>query len=267
MPRRASPEPRVLGWRTLAAAAGLLLLGYYVVPLLALVATQSPASFLDRIGDPAIADAVVTSLTTATATTALSLALGVPLAYWLAHTDFRGKRVLAAVLVLPLVLPPVVSGILLVTVFGPDGLGGLLHVQFVRTWVGVVLAQTFVASPFVVVTATVAFEEVDDRLREAAWTMGSSSLSTFRRVTLPLAWPGILAGATLTFARAMGEFGATLLVAYYPTTMPVQIWRSFVSSGLDSALPVAALLLAVSLVALLVLRALGVSRRRFGVWG
>lgn len=267
MPRQRSSDRRLFGWRALAAAAGALLAAYYVVPLAALLLTQSPAAVAGRINDPVVAGAVVTSVTTAVTTTALSLLLGVPLAYWLANAEFRWRGLLSAVLVLPLVLPPVVSGILLVTVFGPDGLGGLLGVQFTRTWAGVVLAQTFVASPFVVVTATVAFEDVDDRLREAAWTMGGSPLSAFRRVTLPLAWPGILAGATLTFARAMGEFGATMLVAYYPTTLPVQIWRSFVGTGLDGALPVAAVLLGVSLAALVVLRALDASRHRFGLWG
>ena len=121
----------------------------------------------------------------------------------------------------------------------------------------VVLAQTFVASPFVVVTAKAAFEGVDPALEYASRSLGKGRLTTVRRVTLPLAWPGILAGVTLAFARAMGEFGATIMLAYYPRTMPVQIWVSFTTLGLDEAFPVAAVLVVLSVVTLAVLNALG----------
>ena len=260
--RRRSTERTVAlpgGWRAVAAVAGSLLLAYYAVPLLVLVLAQSPVTLGARLGDPAVVAAATTSLTTAAATTAVSLLLGIPLAYWLATAEFRGKAAVTGLLVLPLVLPPVVSGILLVAVVGPDLIGGLVGIRLTRTWVGVVLAQTFVASPFVVVTATAAFEDVDRRVVEASRSLGHGPVGTFRRVTLPLAWPGILAGATLTFARAMGEFGATMLVAYYPTTMPVAIWRAFVGRGLDAALPVATVLLVVSLAALVLMRVLGLS--------
>ncbi len=268
MPRRSRDRRRSLpvGWPVVAVVAGVLLLAYYVVPLATLAFAQSPAAVARRLADPAVRDAAWTSVTAATATTLLSLVFGVPLAYWLATADFRGKALVTGLLVLPIVLPPVVSGILLVAVVGPAGLGGLVGVQLSRTWVGVVLAQTFVASPFVVVTAIATFEGVDRQLVEAARTLGDGPVATFRRVTLPLAWPGILAGATLTFARAMGEFGATMIVAYYPQTLPVAIWRSFIGHGLDDAVPVATVLLAVSLVALVGLRVLGGGRRDGPVW-
>lgn len=266
---RNTSERRVtlpVGWRGVAAVAGGLLLAYYVVPLLVLLVSQSPAAVRNGLADPTVQAAAFTSVTTASATTGISLVLGVPLAYWLANADVRGKNVLLGVLVLPLVLPPVVSGILLVSMIGPTGLGGALGVELTRTWVGVVLAQTFVASPFVVVTAMAAFEGIDRHLVEASRTLGHGPAATFRRVTLPLAWPGILAGATLTFARAIGEFGATMLVAYYPTTMPVAIWQQFVGRGFDAALPVAAILLAVSLVALVVVRVAGTAGGRWPLW-
>ncbi|WP_199242221.1 ABC transporter permease subunit, partial [Halorubrum sp. SD626R] len=115
-----------------------------------------------------------------------------------------------------------------------------------RSLAGVVLAQTFVASPFVVVTAKAAFESVDRTLEHASRSLGKSRLTTARNVTLPLAGPGILAGVTLAFARAIGEFGATMMMAYYPRTMPVQIWVSFVELGLDNAYPVAILLVLIA---------------------
>jgi molybdate/tungstate transport system permease protein len=158
--------------------------------------------------------------------------------------------------VLPLVLPPVVSGMLLLTVIGPSGLGGLTDLALTRSLLGVVAAQTFVASPFFVVTAKAAFDGIDDRLEEASRSLGRDWVGTMRSVTIPLAKPGLLAGLVLTFARAMGEFGATMMLAYYPRTLPVQIWASFISDGLDAALPVAVVLLGVALGTLLVVHAL-----------
>jgi len=247
-------------WRYVAAVAGALLLALYLLPVLALAVARPPGAVLARLGDPRVLDAVGTSLLTASIATAVATALGVPLAYWLSRLDGRLAAVLTGVVVLPLVLPPVVAGILLVAVFGPGGLApvdAIAGVQFSRSTLGIVVAQTFVASPFVVVTATAAFDRVDPALAEAARSLGHGPAATFRNVTLPLARPGVLAGVTLTFARSMGEFGATMLVAYYPRTVPVAIWRAFVSDGLSAALPLAAVLLAVSLAALLALRALG----------
>jgi len=120
-----------------------------------------------------------------------------------------------------------------------------------------VLAQTFVSSPFVVVTAKTAFESVDRSLEYAARSLGKDRLTTFRKVTLPLSWPGILAGITLAFARSIGEFGATVMLAYYPRTMPVQIWVSFTTMGLESAFPVAVVLLGIAVATLVVLNVLG----------
>ena len=168
---------------------------------------------------------------------------------------------MTALVVLPLVLPPVVSGMVLLTVVGPETLLGRLAaaggVPLTRSLVGIVLAQTFVASPFVVVTAKAAFEGVDRHLEHASRSLGESRLATFRRVTLPLAWPGIIAGITLAFARAIGEFGATIMLAYYPRTMPVQIWVSFTTLGLENAFPVAVVLVGIAVATLVVLETLG----------
>ncbi|WP_323675984.1 ABC transporter permease [Halorubellus sp. PRR65] len=251
---------RTVDWPVVAAALGVALLALYALPVLALAVATPPGELLARLSEPATLRAVGNSLLTATAATAVATAFGVPLAYWLSRTGGRLATAVTGVVVLPLVLPPVVAGILLVAVFGPNGLAptaSTFGVEFTRSYLGIVAAQTFVASPFVVVTATAAFDRVDPSLADAARTLGHGELATFRRVVLPLAWPGVLAGITLTFARSMGEFGATMLVAYYPRTVPVQIWRAFVGDGLDSALPLAAVLLAVSLVVVVGLHLLG----------
>jgi molybdate/tungstate transport system permease protein len=255
-----SRPDRRLGWRQVSLALGALLVLYYVVPLVALAGTVSPATLAASVTDPTVRAAATTSVLASLASTALAAVFGVPLAYWLANTDGRLGQALLVVVVIPLVLPPVVSGMLLVGLLGQGSL--LAGLGLTRSLAGVVLAQTFVASPLVVVTARTAFTGVDDELRETARTLGCTPYETFRRVALPLARPGIVAGLALGFARAMGEFGATMLVAYYPRTLPVQVWVSFTTAGLDAAFPVALVLLVVSLAVLALVTALGTLPRR-----
>lgn len=240
---------------------GGLLLMYYLVPLGALFVAEPPAQVIARLGDADVTQAASVSFGAAAVTAAVSLLFGVPLAYALARTEQAWTRAVTALVVVPLVFPPIVSGMLLLTVFGPNSLiGGLAvdaGVPFTRSFVAIVLAQTFVASPFVVITAKTAFEGVPRAYEYASRSLGTSPWSTFRRVTLPLAWPGILAGATLAFARAIGEFGATLMMAYYPRTLPVQIWVAFTTLGLDAAFPIALLLAALAFAALILLHIVG----------
>lgn len=238
-----------------------MLLCYYVVPLVALFTNQPSDGLLRQLTAPAVVSAATTSLTAAVASVTVATALGIPLAYWLARADGTLQTLVTALIVLPLVLPPIVSGMLLLTVVGPDTFLGDLAagngLPLTRSLVGVVLAQTFVASPFVVVTAKTAFEGVDPNLTEASRSLGETGFATFRRVILPLAWPGVLSGITLAFARSMGEFGATIMLAYYPRTLPVQIWVSFTTSGLDSVFPVASILVGLAVTTLVTLNVLG----------
>jgi len=244
-------------WVTIAVGLGGLLLVYYGLPLVSLFFSASPGAVGSRLADPTVQSAALTSVASASLTTLISTVLGLPLAYWLARADSPWTSVILAVVVLPLVLPPTVGGVVLLTVIGPNTLLGetaaAAGIPLTRSLTGVVLAQLFVASPFVVVTGKAAFERVDRRLEHASRSLGKSRWATARHVTLPLAGPGILAGVTLTFARAIGEFGATTVVAYYPRTLPIQIWVSFQSLGLDSAYPIAILLVVLALVALLIL--------------
>ena len=263
LPTRSRTDVAVerLDWLSVACLLGAVLLCFYLVPLLSLVFSQSPGAVLGRLTSPDVVSAATTSLVAAGTSAAVAAVFGLPLAYWLARADGRVKALVTALVVLPLVLPPVVSGMVLLTVVGPNTLLGELAasggLRLTRSLAGVVLAQTFVASPFVVVTAKAAFESVDRSLEHASRSLGKSRLATVRRVTLPLAWPGILAGITLAFARAIGEFGATLMLAYYPRTMPVQIWVSFTTLGLENAFPVAVVLVGVAVATLVVLDALG----------
>jgi molybdate/tungstate transport system permease protein len=244
-------------WLAVALVLGGLLVLYYLVPMISLFLSVSPGEVLARIDNPVVVDAALTSVKSAVMSTVIATIFGMPLAYWLSRAETRLTNAILGVVVLPLVLPPTVAGIVLLTVFQPSApLGQVLvavGLEPTRSLTGIVLAQTFVASPFMIVTAKAAFDGVPRQLEHASRSLGKGRLVTFGRVTLPLAWPGIVAGITLTFARAMGEFGATTIMAYFPLTMPVQIYRAFTSFGLDGAFPVAILLVVISVAVLVIL--------------
>ncbi|PCR90816.1 ABC transporter permease [Natrinema ejinorense] len=232
------------------ALLGAVLLAYFVVPVAVFLLRMRAVDLVAGLTDPTIQDAIRTSLVTAPVSTTIATVFGVPLAYVLSRGSFRGKRLVEALVLLPLVVPPIVGGVMLLTVVGrytPIGAAAVaLGMPLTGSHAGVVLAQTFVAAPFLVVTARAGFDGVDPRLEEAARTMGYGPLRTIRLVSLPLARNAIAAGIVLTFVRAIGEFGATMMVAYSPRTMPVQIRVSFIARGIDAIVPIALALLAIA---------------------
>ncbi len=246
--------------------SGLLLL-YLLLPVAGLLPRLAASTIRDWL-QPDVLAAVAVSLQTATAAILLLALVGIPLAYLLARCDFYGKGLVNLLVHLPLAVPPVVSGILLLMVFGPYApVGGLLEgfgVLLTDNLPAIVAAQVFVASPFVVVAARAAFEAVDPTLEQAAATLGQSPWQVFWRVALPLAWPAIRSGITLSWVRALGEFGATVVVAYHPHSLPVLAWVRFSGSGLDSAVPLVVLMLAVAVLGVAIsgsLARLGSGRR------
>ena len=247
-------------WQLLVPALlGLLLL---VLPLAGLLARAPWSTLADRIGDPAVGQALRLSLLTATASMLVCLVLGIPLAWLLARSTIPGRRVLRALVTVPLVLPPVVGGIALLTALGRTGIaGGWLDETFgfrlAFTTPGVVLAQSFVALPFLVLAVEGALRSADARFDDVAATFGASRWQTFSRVTLPLAGPGVVSGAILAWARALGEFGATITFnGSYPgttRTMPLTIYAAR-NSDFDAAILLSLLLLVVSVTILALLR-------------
>jgi molybdate transport system permease protein len=201
-------------------------------------------------------------LVTASLATALSLVLGVPLAWLLARARFPGRRLLRALITVPLVLPPVVGGVALLLALGRRGILG----QYLDSWfgitlpfttAGVVLAEAFVAMPFLVLSVEGALRAADPRFEDAAATLGASGWTTFRRVTLPLVAPGIAAGSVLAWARALGEFGATITFAgNFPgttQTMPLAVYLALQDDP-QAAIVLSLVLLAVSIAVLAALR-------------
>ena len=241
-----------------AALAALFLL----LPLLGLL-VRAPWRGLPRLlADPAVVEALRLSLLCASLATALSLVLGVPLAWVLARARVRGVAVLRALVTLPLVLPPVVGGVALLLAFGRQGVVGrpldaLTGITLPFSTAGVVVAETFVAMPFLVVAVEGALRASDRGFEEAAATLGASRMTVFRRVTLPLVAPSVLAGAVLCWARALGEFGATITFAgNFPgrtQTMPLAVYLALESDP-DAAIALSLVLLVVSVVVLALLR-------------
>jgi molybdate/tungstate transport system permease protein len=237
-----------------------LLLGFIVLPVIRLVTTSTPAALGAALGDADIRDALLLSVTDASITAVLATALGVPVAYLLARRRFPGRALLQAVVDLPLAVPHTVAGIGLLFVYGRTGWigapAGAAGIAFYGTQAGSVVAMLFVSAPFAVNSARVAFEALDPNLERAARSLGATAGQTFWRVSVPLAWRGVLTGTVLVYARSISEFGAVVILAYYPATAPVAIYNRFLTSGLTDSASAAVLLLIVALATFLVLRTL-----------
>lgn len=248
--------PRIL---LLPAALAVALL---VVPLIALVGRLDPATLWADVTSPAAMSALALSLQTATVATVACAVLGIPLALVIARAGARTAAVLRAVVTVPLVLPPMVGGVALLFLFGRNGwLGVALETVGIRipfTTAAVILAQTFVALPFLVLALEGALRATGVRYEQAAAALGAGRWRILWRITLPLATPGLVAGVVLCFARALGEFGATALFAGnapgVTQTMPLAIYTAFNGAGVSQGTAVAlSMLLLVTAVAVLLL--------------
>ncbi len=255
-PRRTGGLPAVL---VLPALAGL---AFLVVPLAGLVLEAPWGTLLDRLAEPAVFEALQLSVIAASAATVVCLVCGVPLAWLLARGQLPGLRFVRALVTVPLVLPPVVGGVALLLVLGRNGVIG----RYLEAWfgfslpfttAGVIVAEAFVAMPFLVIAVDGALRGADRRYEDAAATLGASRWVTFRRVTLPLVAPGIAAGAVLCWARALGEFGATITFAgNFPgetQTMPLAVYLALETDP-EAAIVLSLVLFAVSVIVLASLR-------------
>jgi molybdate transport system permease protein len=240
--------------RFVFALLAAVALAFLALPVAAIFLRVSPGTLLHALGDPVARDALVVSLKTSAVAQALVVALGTPTAYLLATRRFRGRSVLVTLVELPLVLPPAVAGIGLLAAFGRTG---LLSTSVAFTQTAVVLAIAFVAAPFYVRTAIAAFDGVDPTLVAAARTLGARPWRVFARIALPLAAGGLGAGLALSFARGLGEFGATIMFAgslqRVTQTLPLAIYAEFEQS-FDVALAIGALLVAFSFTLLLAVK-------------
>jgi len=241
------------------AAAGA---AFLVVPLVALLQRAPWSDLVEELTSPVVREALALSLVTSLVATAVSLVLGVPLAWLLARVAFPGRSLLRAAVTLPMVLPPVVGGAALLFAIGRRGLvgswlDGALGISLPFTTAGVVVANTFVAMPFLVVSVEGALRQADRRYEDAAATLGAGRWAVLTRVTLPLVRPSLVAGALLCWARAIGEFGATITFAGNlpgrTQTMPLAVFLAL-ERNRGSAIALSLVLVAVSLAVLVALR-------------
>jgi molybdate transport system permease protein len=243
-------------------APALVAVAFLILPLVGLLIRAPWRSLGAALSGSDATQALILSVWTASATTAISLVIGVPLAWVLARSSFPGQRLLRALVTLPLVLPPVVGGVALLLAFGRTGfIGRLLDSWFGLTIpftpIAVVMAETFVAMPFLIITVEGALRSADQGFEEAAATLGAKRMTVFRQVTMPMVAPSLVAGAVLCWARALGEFGATITFAgSFPgqtETMPIAVYYALENDP-GAAIALSLVLLLVSVVVLLSLR-------------
>jgi molybdate transport system permease protein len=239
----------------------ILFLLFLTIPVASLFLRITPEAFLESLQNPVVLDALFLSLVTASASLFIVIIMGTPLAYLNARTSYWGKEVVDTLIDLPIVMPPAVAGIALLMAFGRRGVIGeylnAFGIQIAFTTLAVVMAQTFVASPFYIRQARASFQAVDRTYEDAARTLGAGRLRVFFRVTVPIAWAGLVSGAILTFARALGEFGATIMFAGNfqgrTQTMPLAIYTTM-QGELNDALCLAIILVVISFAVILMVK-------------
>ena len=232
-------------------------------PILRTVLDSTPAVLFQTLMDPEVLRVILFTFFSSLLATGVAFVLGIPLAYLLARYSFPGKRVVEGIIDVPIVIPHSAAGIALLMVFSRGSFLGQVFssvgIQFISSAPGVVVAMLFVSVPFLVDSAREGFEAVDPNLEHVARTLGASSWESFWRVSFPLAWRSILSGMIMMWARGISEFGAVVILAYHPMIAPVLLYERFLSFGLDYAVPVATLVILISLVVFIVLR--GISTR------
>ena len=257
-----SPPPRPVGRRRDAwPALSLPFVAFLFVPIAALLLRASPEQLMANLGKPQVLQAITLSLATTFTATGITILFGTPVAYLLARRRFRLRRAIDALVDLPTVLPPSVAGVALLMAFGRRGLlGGLfasLGIDIAFTQAAVVLAQVFIAAPFYIRAASVGFAGVSTEQEQAAAIDGANGWQVFRFVTVPLAWSALLGGSLMSWARALGEFGATIIFAgNFPgrtQTMPLAIYIGF-ELDLDVALTLSVILVGCSFVVLTIVK-------------
>ena len=239
----------------------LPLLLFIVLPIISLFLRSSFTDFLANLNQTQVIKAVNLSLLTSVITTAVTWIVGTPVAYLLAQRRFRFHRLLDTLIDLPTVLPPAVAGVALLMAFGRRGLFGawleMMDIQIPFTVIAVVMAQTFLAAPYYVKAAALGFAAIDPELKQAAGLDGASRVQIFRHITLPLSWTALLSGSVMTWARALGEFGATIIFAgNFPgktQTMPLAIYVGF-EIDMNVALTLAIILISFSFLTLVIVK-------------
>ncbi len=240
----------------LLIACAILPIFYVAAPIVRLLSGTSLSSVYNVMVNPDFQNAMFVSGASALTSTALSLLFGLPTAFILATKRILFQRLIEGILLLPVLLPPIVGGIAEFNLYGPyTPLGRLFewaNIGLTNHFLGIVLAQTYITSPFLIFAAKSGFSEIPSELWDVTRELGGSLWDGFWHVSLPLAKTAILIGSILTFTRAIGEFGATMIMAYHPYTLPVDLWVQFSSGGLEGILPMAFVIIIIVFVILFI---------------
>jgi molybdate/tungstate transport system permease protein len=248
------------------AVLGGSLVVFVLLPLVSTLAGTSASSLIQALVNPQVLRSIMLTFNASALATGIALLSGIPLAFLLARRSFRGKRLLEAVIDLPVIVPHTAAGIALLMVFGSQGVLGKwlapLGLYFTDSLAGIVVAMLFVSLPYLINMSRESFALLDRELESIALVEGATHWQSFFYVSLPLAWRGVVAGAMMMWARGISEFGAVVILAYNPKIVPVLIYELFQGYGLSTALPVAALLIIIVLIVFSVLRWLVISEDR-----
>ena len=245
---------RFINFKLVICVLSGIALVYIIYPLFSILIFVEPNNLLESLTRPRVIDAFVLSIGTASVSTLLIALFGIPLAYCLSRYEFPGRSVAQIIIIIPLVLPPLASGALMLGVFNPQSFLDRLfpNVEFTQSIIGIIIAQTYVASPFMILASMAAFDSVDKSLENVARVLGKRNLEVFVRISIPLAKKGILIGIVMTWIRAIGELGATLMLAYNPHTISIQIYEDNALGGLSQAIPGIILSILLSIVLVIV---------------
>ena len=251
-------------WVTISC--GLVIMAFILLPLIQMMTAPSAEMLKETIQDKDVVRSIWLSVYTAGLAALISFALGTPLAYLLARSDFKGKRLVEGIIDLPIAIPHPVVGIAILSVAGKNHLIGQvlneLGIRIMGSVTGIITVLTFVGIPFYLNAAKAGFEAIPPRLEKVSRSLGASMSGTFFRITFPLAWRSMLIGIIMCCARAISEFGAVVIVAYHPMIAPVMIYERFEAYGLKYSQPVAVWLVSISLILFLLLRILTIRKVR-----
>lgn len=258
MKKRRTPDPILVFF----SIVGALLLLFLALPLIATVLSEQPSAIGGALADPEVQSAIFTSFGAALIATVFSVAFGIPLAYVLARTTFRGKGIVQGIIDVPVVIPHTIAGVTLLVVFGRMGLFSPVMswagLRFEDELLGIVVAMMFVSVSFVVNAARDGFEAVDERLENVARSLGANRTEAFLSITLPLSLPAVITGAVMAWARAVSEFGAVVIIAFFPKIIPTLIYEKNIHTGLAESMPIAALMIIICVGIFITLRTLTV---------
>ncbi|MFQ5722253.1 MAG: ABC transporter permease [Candidatus Aminicenantales bacterium] len=243
--------------RLIFSLLGTLLILFIIVPIVRILVAVEPAEAVSNAGQKEVIDSIFLTLRASFWSTLAGIFLGVPLAYFLARAKFFGKKIIEGLIDIPIVIPHTAAGIALLMAWGRRSIfSRLTGISLVGTEAAITLAMMFVSVPFLINSAKEGFKMVDSRYEKTAITLGASPWKAFSTVTLPLAKKAIISGSIMMWARGISEFGAVVILAYHPMTAPVLIFERFQNYGLKYALPVAVLLIIISLAVFVILRLL-----------